>query len=64
MTRTWGDGVLFGIGVTVAFVGFLRVTLGPIPDDWTVIPVGLFIAAVAVWNRWDSQGRIGKEAKP
>jgi hypothetical protein len=54
MIRNWEDGVLFGAGTTIAFIGFLRVTLGPIPDDWTIIPTGLFIAAVGIWNRRDS----------
>lgn len=56
LDNTFWDGVLFGIGTTIALVGFVHGVMGPIPEDWTLIPTGLIVAAVAVWSRLRAQG--------
>lgn len=47
---SWGDGFLFGVGFTIAVIGLASLVAGPIPDDWTIIPTGAVIMAVAGWQ--------------
>jgi len=50
MRYSWGDGFLFGVGFTVAVVGIAVIVAGPFPADWTIIPTGGVIMAVAGWQ--------------
>ncbi len=59
----FGEGVVFGLGFALAVVGFLRITIGPLPEDWTIIPTGLVLCAISLGARWLNTRRIGGRAK-
>lgn len=63
MCNTWHNGMMFGIGLAAAVVGLCETLIGPIPDDWTLIPVGGVIMALALWSQWSSWRRKGVRAQ-